>query len=142
MKKGKECYRRKLETKLGLNNLRCRMRTITADQVMKTDLQEANEIDLSFNRCDDVVSAQPPPCSCLAYTHTPYLPHPNSPSLAATPHYLSATTPRLSLSHQDPLTDSVSLHHGGHDKGIKSPMPREGCGTCLAPWSFFSTSLT
>lgn len=62
---GKECYRRKLESKLSQNNMRevwSGMRTITSyrgrtDCVMEGDLQEANKLNLFFNRFEDGASA-------------------------------------------------------------------------------------
>ena len=68
---GKENYKRKLESKLQQNNMKevwSGMRTITghgkkADQMLEGDLHEANELNLFFNRFDNMDSAHPSPSS-------------------------------------------------------------------------------
>lgn len=62
-KEGKDCYRRKVDSKMAQNNMKevwSGMRAITVQQ-MEGDLHQASKLNLYFNRFDDVVSAPPPP---------------------------------------------------------------------------------
>jgi len=95
---GKECYRRKLERKHQQKNLRevwSGMRTITGHGAKtihgrEGNLDEANELNLFFNRFDDVAPLHPPPSSSCSSSPLP------PPSLSLIP-LLPSLLPSCSL---------------------------------------------